>query len=226
MALPSSSKSKLTMRLIIDTKKEKVLWAETSKPVVDILLHMSTLPLGTVVKLLGKNGMVGAIGNLYQSVEDLDEAYMHPVQSKDHLLNPTASISSDEFRNLFPTIDNHDISSKPHYILVAADLDKDDEQEEDEDEDEKMEEENCCVINSTNAEENKSIKNGFVEDVFKYLVMDDLVIQPITSVIDIFLKFNMHHLTIKEMVVELGVDEVGIFYHLYFCVISLPSNFI
>lgn len=51
MALPSSSKSKLTMTLIIHTKKEKVLFAETSKPVVDILLHMSTLPLATVVKL-------------------------------------------------------------------------------------------------------------------------------------------------------------------------------
>jgi len=55
-----ASNSKLTLKLLIDTKNEKVVFAEASKPAVDILLHMSSLPLATVVKLIGNNDMLVA----------------------------------------------------------------------------------------------------------------------------------------------------------------------
>jgi hypothetical protein len=58
-----------------------------------------------------------------------------------------------------------------------------------------------------------SIKNGFVTDLVTFIVMDDLVIQPMPALsgIAILNKFNIKEIgTLKEMVVELGVDEVSI----------------
>ncbi|PNX65283.1 hypothetical protein L195_g062516, partial [Trifolium pratense] len=61
----SSSNSKVSLKLIIDTKNEKVIvFAEASKAVIDFLFNLLCLPMGTVVKLLTTNGMVGSLGNL------------------------------------------------------------------------------------------------------------------------------------------------------------------
>ncbi|CAK8574322.1 unnamed protein product [Lathyrus sativus] len=65
MASSSSSSTKVTLKLLIDTKNQKVLFAEASKSVIDFLFNLLLLPIGTVVKLLTKNGMVGSIGNMY-----------------------------------------------------------------------------------------------------------------------------------------------------------------
>ncbi|MCI14922.1 DUF674 family protein, partial [Trifolium medium] len=57
----SSTTNKVTLKLLIDTKNEKVLFAEASKAVIDFLFNLLRLPVGTVVKLLSKNGMVGSL---------------------------------------------------------------------------------------------------------------------------------------------------------------------
>ncbi|XP_045818075.1 uncharacterized protein LOC123910840 [Trifolium pratense] len=228
---------KLTMRLVIDTKNDKVLFAETSKPVVDFLFYLLTLPLGTVVKLIRNKGTVGngSIENVYQSVQDLDEIYMHPQQSKDHLLNPMASISSNEFCNLFPTPDDN--SSGISDFLLVNELDPEDYEEEDElarhtlfyacpnfcSIDVTSDKTTICsrcniamnhettselVTNDVAEENTSSILNGFVKNNATFLVMDDLVIQPVTSVIDVVNKFNLSKISsLQDMVVELGLDE-------------------
>nr|XP_025679163.1 uncharacterized protein LOC112779123 [Arachis hypogaea] len=70
--------SSLSMKLLVDTKREKVLFAEASKAVVDFLFTLLQLPLGAVVKLLTKKHVVGCLGNLYSSVQNLDPTYMQP----------------------------------------------------------------------------------------------------------------------------------------------------
>jgi len=57
---------------------------------------MICLPIGTVVKLRSTDAMVGSLGNLYESVENLNQNYMQPNQTKDVLLNPRAQSSSTE----------------------------------------------------------------------------------------------------------------------------------
>ncbi|KAJ1400193.1 hypothetical protein SESBI_29753 [Sesbania bispinosa] len=57
--------SKVTLKLLVDTKNEKVLFAEASKPAIDFLFfHLLSLPVGTVVSFRNK-GVVGSLGNLY-----------------------------------------------------------------------------------------------------------------------------------------------------------------
>ncbi|KAK7390752.1 hypothetical protein VNO78_18806 [Psophocarpus tetragonolobus] len=101
----ASSSTKLTMKLLIDSKREKVLFAEASKEVIDFLFNLLCLPLGTVIRLLSKNGMVGCLGNLYESVENMNETYMQSDQHKDVLLKPRAPISSSQISVLLPAND-------------------------------------------------------------------------------------------------------------------------
>jgi hypothetical protein len=79
----------LSMKLLIDTKARRVLFAEASKDVVDFLFSLLSLPVGTAVKLLGKEAMVGSVGHLYASVEKLDTTYLQAGAAKDALLHPT-----------------------------------------------------------------------------------------------------------------------------------------
>ncbi|KAL7612601.1 hypothetical protein Lser_V15G08701 [Lactuca serriola] len=54
----SSSSSEVSLKLLIDTKAKKVLFAEANKQFVDFLFHVLSLPIGTVIKLLNKTSMV------------------------------------------------------------------------------------------------------------------------------------------------------------------------
>jgi hypothetical protein len=254
-----SSTFKLTLKLLIDTNNEKVLFAEASKPVVDFIFNILSLPVGTIVKLIGNNnGMVGSIGNLYQSVQNLNHNYIPQDQNKDVLLNPSAPSWSIEIANRLPPQEEppKTLSATSAFILEDEldneDQEEDDDYSEDEDDDEDEEEEleeseennlaretlfyvcpNECSYDVTcdkttlcssckRAMNNKinyvgekyiSIKNGFVTDLVTFIVMDDLVIQPMSALsgIAILNKFNIKEIgTLKEMVVELGVDEVSI----------------
>ncbi|CAM0879551.1 unnamed protein product [Alopecurus aequalis] len=88
MATTSTTSTALSMKLLVDTKAQRVLFTEASKDVVDFLFSLLSLPVGTAVKLLGKDSMVGCVGSLYGSVEKLDSTYVQPGAAKDALLHP------------------------------------------------------------------------------------------------------------------------------------------
>jgi len=79
------------MKLLVDTKGGRVLYGEASKDVVDFLFSLLTLPVATVVKILSQDAMVGSIGNLYGSVETLDETYVRSADAKTALLAPAGA---------------------------------------------------------------------------------------------------------------------------------------
>ncbi|WJX21678.1 hypothetical protein P8452_11076 [Trifolium repens] len=212
----ASSNTKVSMKLLIDTKNQKVLFAEASKAVVDFLLNLLCLPIGTVVKLLSSNGMVGSLGNLYQSVENLNQNYMLENQTKDVLLNPRAQSSSTEISGFLTQNDANDkddgVGTKlymcPHscnYYEVAYEPSV----------------YGTCghvmsrevhYVGNKKVAENKisNIKSGFVKDVITFMVMDDLVIQPMSTISSITLlnKFNVKEIgTLQETVVEMGMEE-------------------
>jgi hypothetical protein len=47
-----ASVTKVSLKLFIDKKRQRVLFAETDKEFVDFLLSIFTLPVGTVTRLL------------------------------------------------------------------------------------------------------------------------------------------------------------------------------
>jgi hypothetical protein len=79
----------LSMKLLIDRRTQRVLFAEASKDVVDFLFSLLTLPVATAVKLVGKDALVGCVCNLYASVEKFDSVYLQAGVAKEALLCPT-----------------------------------------------------------------------------------------------------------------------------------------
>ncbi|CAO2185690.1 unnamed protein product [Urochloa humidicola] len=83
----------LSMKLLVDRKAQRVVFAEAGKEVVDFLFSLLALPLGTAVKLVGEEAVAGSVGNLYASVERLDDAYVLPGAARSALLHPPAVAS-------------------------------------------------------------------------------------------------------------------------------------
>ncbi|KAG0477485.1 hypothetical protein HPP92_014326 [Vanilla planifolia] len=76
------------LKLLVDNQSKKVLFAEADKDFIDFMFSLLTLPLGSVIKLLSPQVMVGSIGKLYQSVQKLSGTYLLPGKDKSVLLEP------------------------------------------------------------------------------------------------------------------------------------------
>ncbi|KAJ0979496.1 hypothetical protein J5N97_014970 [Dioscorea zingiberensis] len=87
----SSVSKRLFVELLVDKERNRVVFAESDKDFVDVLLSFLTLPLGTVVRLLDKRSSLGAIDELYSSVESLDPVYLHSIPCKSMLLRPRSA---------------------------------------------------------------------------------------------------------------------------------------
>ena len=79
----------MRLNLVIDKKNQKALYAEVEKPFVDFLFHLLTIPAGALIMQLTKKGIMGCLGDLYESVESLSETCMQLNQSKNPLLGPS-----------------------------------------------------------------------------------------------------------------------------------------
>ncbi|KAF7133554.1 hypothetical protein RHSIM_Rhsim09G0160300 [Rhododendron simsii] len=84
--MATSSKTKVSLKLLIDTNGKRVLYPEASKDFVDFLFNLLRLTVGAVVEVLKKQTMVGTLGNLFESIENLNETYFQPNTSKQSLL--------------------------------------------------------------------------------------------------------------------------------------------
>ncbi|KAM3232529.1 hypothetical protein P3L10_017888 [Capsicum annuum] len=71
-----NSDSKLTLKLLIDTKARRVLFAEAENDCVDFLFNILSVRVGTVIGLLKEKGMSGCLRNIYESIEDLNDTYI------------------------------------------------------------------------------------------------------------------------------------------------------
>uniref|UniRef100_A0A7C9AN52 DUF674 domain-containing protein n=1 Tax=Opuntia streptacantha TaxID=393608 RepID=A0A7C9AN52_OPUST len=93
---------KLSLKLLVDKRANKVLFAEADKDFVDFLFHIMLLPIGAIVRFLKmKDDKIGCLGDLYKSIEALSSNYIHPNVSKDRVLKPTSSSYPPNF--LLPT---------------------------------------------------------------------------------------------------------------------------
>ncbi|MED6119631.1 hypothetical protein PIB30_013263 [Stylosanthes scabra] len=194
----------LSLKLLIDTKNKKVLFAEASKDVVDFLFTLLQFPLATVLKLLSKESVVGSLGNLYSSVENLNHVYMQPNLSKDLLLNPTIlPYFSPSITGLLPSaaINNHSQITPKLYRCnsgcgIAGNTVTDVYN-------------SRCAAPATSAHSNDN-NNGFVKEVITYMIMDNLVIQPMSTISSITMlnQFNVKDVgVLKESVFQLGIND-------------------
>ncbi|KAK9061213.1 hypothetical protein SSX86_018393 [Deinandra increscens subsp. villosa] len=207
----SSSASKISLKLLIDVKSKKVLFAEASKEFVDFLFHILSLPVGAVIKLLKKNSMVGSLGILYDSIENLSNTYMQPNQTKDVVLNPKTANFGAQVPLLLrndgvPVHGKFYRCSSGHYSHVTDDpsalcphCNN------------SMRTEIPYVAGNGGAAKEAADGGGFVKGVVTYMVMDDLAVKPMSTISSITMlnKFNVKDVgSLEEKVVSLEMKEV------------------
>lgn len=208
MAETSSEPIKVSIKLLIDVKSKKVLFAEASKEFVDFLFHILSLPVGTVIRLLRKNSMVGSLGNLYDSIENLSNTYMQPNQSKDAVLNPKIASFGGHVPLLLPNDDesvdtefyrcrNHSyVTDNPNTVCPQCNNHMNSE---------------MTYVDGKGAARVVAEGGGFVKGVVTYMVMDDLVVKPMSTISSITMlnKFNVKEVgTLEEKVVSVEMKEV------------------
>ncbi|KAJ7971318.1 DUF674 family protein [Quillaja saponaria] len=206
--------SKVSLKLLIDTKGEKVLFAEAGKDFVDFLITLLSLPVGTVIRLLTKHGMVGCLGSLYDSIENLGETYMQTDQDKDSILKPKAPTFAASLP-LFQLADSNNDTESPTLKMytcrnrcngnVSDDFNTRCPQ--------CALSMNCEVPYITRKVANDlgpSTEGGFVKGVVTYMVMDDLDVKPMSTISSITMlnKFNVKEVgALQEKIVTLGMAE-------------------
>ncbi|KAJ0897251.1 hypothetical protein HanRHA438_Chr08g0343581 [Helianthus annuus] len=78
----------MSLKLLVDRKGSRVLFAEVPKEFVDFLFHIFSLPLGTLIELLGSKQMVGCLGKLKDSITSFNGNYLLPGIKMDDIFNP------------------------------------------------------------------------------------------------------------------------------------------
>ncbi|KAB2619761.1 hypothetical protein D8674_041936 [Pyrus ussuriensis x Pyrus communis] len=212
-----TSKPSICLKLLIDTTRQRVLYAEAGKDFVDFLLTILSLPIGTVIRLLSKDGMVGSLGKLYGSVESLSSIYMQPHFNKESLLKPNATstigLGADVLHML--TIDDSSAEKSFYYCgcrsrhqtypTVVTDNPK-----------------AICphcsssintkatFVHGSAAEGETAGEGGYVKGVVTYMIMDDLEVKPMSSISSITMlnRFNVKDVgALEEKVVHLTMEE-------------------
>ncbi|BFG22610.1 hypothetical protein CerSpe_088840 [Prunus speciosa] len=207
MATSNSNTTSVSMKLLVDSTRGKVLFAEASKDVVDFLFTLLSLPVGTVIRLLSKDGMVGSLGKLYESVENLDDTYLQPNLNKDMLLEPKTTVAG---ANILPLLTNNiDSNAKQFYLCTCCDR--------------RISDVSGTVCPNCNRSMSTVLtyispaptvarpsEGGYVKGVVTYMVMDDLEVKPMSTISSIAMlnKFNVKEVgALEEKVVNLGMEE-------------------
>ncbi|KAM4104567.1 hypothetical protein ACJW30_06G168100 [Castanea mollissima] len=224
--MEESQETNVSLKLLIDTESHRVLFAEADKNFIDFLFHILALPVGTFIALLTKRGMVGSLGNIYESIENLNITYLQPNLNKETLLKPKVHIpgGGTGVPLLLPNVESSSSTSlkfykcagnnRPLFIVDGNDC-KD-----------YVADDNRAICPScknvmshklnfvhspraTNAGSSSS-EGGYVKGVVTYMVMDDLVVKPMSTISSITLlnSFNVKDLgALEEKVIHLGIDE-------------------
>ncbi|XP_049409215.1 uncharacterized protein LOC125872527 [Solanum stenotomum] len=214
----TTSDSKLSLKLLIDSKAKKVLFAEAEKDCVDFLFHILSLPVSTVIRLLKTKGLnYGCLPNLYESVENLNVTYIQSNQDKDILLKPKSPVGifSVPFLALndvsvqktiygcaryacgSTTYSTYYVTDNPNSLCPTCGN--------------RMSRMLTYLVPQGVKEPVGTTGSGFVKEAVKYTVMDDLVVKPISVVSSITALnkyFNVKDVgSLQEKVVNLGMEE-------------------
>ncbi|KAL8544728.1 hypothetical protein ACS0TY_005091 [Phlomoides rotata] len=206
------AESEVSMKLLIDTGRKRVLFAEAGKDCVDFLFFILSLPLSTLIRLLGKQQMVGSLGNLYESIETLNDSYIQPNINKDTLLKPLSPLSgysvpllslespqASTGKSFYRCHYHNNVTDDPRATCPSCSN--------------KMSSIMTYVAppDAVQQEASHVGTGGFVKEVVTYMVMDDLVVKPMSTISSITLlnQFNINNVSaLEEKVVNLGINEV------------------
>ncbi|MBA0813751.1 hypothetical protein Gohar_027575, partial [Gossypium harknessii] len=190
--MAASNSNTVSLKLFIDPNSNRVLFAEAGKDFVDFLFSIMLLPVGTVIRLIGKQG-TGCIGNIYDSIENLGNSYMLSEKITDILLKTQAfnygvykpglwsslspSIYTKFYRcsNYKPRKECHKYMANGFSWCPSCN--------------------NQMYLDFTFVNLRNKVGVGFVKESETYMIMDDLAVRPMSAKSIITL---LNHLNIKD----------------------------
>ncbi|CAJ2658840.1 unnamed protein product [Trifolium pratense] len=206
---------KISLKVMVDKKRHKVVYAEAGKDFVDVLLSFLTLPLGTIARHVAKESNIeavkfGSISSLYQSLKDLNPKYLWNPTCKEMLLYPRNSMEA-YCRQLRLNIDD----TEPVKYFVCENLECNSSVKENKNRLSLFRDQKCgCgkVLNiKVSPKECLSLENGFAKVNASFIISDDLYVMPNVFGTVVYLH-QKHKITnieaIAEKTVEIGKKEV------------------
>ncbi|XP_021769466.1 uncharacterized protein LOC110733687 [Chenopodium quinoa] len=200
----SGSESKMSLKILVDIKSNKVVFAEAGKDFVDFIFQLMSLPLSTITKLLNEKelGMVGSLGALYKSIESLDVEYYEADNNKDSVLKPRDDVCVPLFSvNTGPSPPTKSAAAFmcPYHSSCVTDY-------------QgtscpicKFEMNSVCPTVRYAHPAKKTLSCGYLKRAVSYMVMDNLEVKPMSlSLIRSHVK-DFDHLEEKQ--VEVGLQE-------------------
>ncbi|KAK9913415.1 hypothetical protein M0R45_037233 [Rubus argutus] len=198
----------ISVKLLVDKRSQKVLFAEAGKDFVDFLFALLSFPVGTLVRLLSKDGMVGSLGKLYESFENLNDMYVQPNLNRDILLKPKEPagvpnnlglLTNVETPKVFYQCSRRGYSDQHTYVSENPNVRCP----------------SCANTMSTRMSyvsppSTASTEGGFVKGVVTYIIKDDLEVKPNFTIATILQleRFNVKCICdLEEKVVGVGMDE-------------------
>ncbi|KAL7084920.1 hypothetical protein ACP275_14G251700 [Erythranthe tilingii] len=201
--MAASTEPKTMLKLLIDTNGKRVLFAEANKNFVDFLFQILSLPVATLVSILRNHVDMGSLPNLYDGIKNLNNSYMQSHEKKLSLLKqvPLFIVPGSV---VLPRRD--DDAARKSYLCDSCYLYA------------SVEPGTFCPDCKEEMEQMISYVGpppppdeiGFVKDMVTYMVMDDLVVAPLstTSSFALLHRFNLTDISaVEEKVVEFGLDE-------------------
>ncbi|KAL4291876.1 hypothetical protein GQ457_14G023170 [Hibiscus cannabinus] len=98
--MAENSVSKVSLKLLVDTKRNKVLLAEAGKDFVDFLFNLLSSPVGISISLLNTNSTAGSLGNLC-GMPDVGKGVATYMVTDDLSVEPLSALSSFTMLNKF-----------------------------------------------------------------------------------------------------------------------------
>ncbi|KAK8361114.1 hypothetical protein V6Z11_A03G017600 [Gossypium hirsutum] len=208
--MAATTEGKVNLKLLVNVKCQRVLFAEANKDFIDFLFNMMALPIGTIVRLRNKEGMVGSLSKLYKSIEESSHVHMQqPFQTNEALLNPEVLAHSgvNDIRPGFgPSPCPSYIAEDPEAVCPncrskmshQAKLVK-------------KNQKTCSnSLSSSSSSSNEEDEGGYVKGVVTYMVKDDRMEKPMSTISSLALlnSFNVKDIeALQEKTIKIGMDE-------------------
>ncbi|KAK9064144.1 hypothetical protein SSX86_018016 [Deinandra increscens subsp. villosa] len=201
----------MSLKLLVNKQDRKVVFAEVNKDFVDFLFYILTLPIGAITKLFAKEPLSGSLGDLYRSIENLNDMYILQNKTKETVLNPKSSTNVPG-QDLLLVSEDPPTTHKKFYRCMHQCKYVTDEP--------KIACPNCRTIMSVEVSyaSTEAAKvaaalvgeAGFVKGVVTYMVMDDLAVKPMSTISTITLlnKLSVKDVCVlEEKEVQFGIQE-------------------
>ncbi|KAK7339810.1 hypothetical protein VNO77_20495 [Canavalia gladiata] len=187
---------KVPLKVLVDKEKNKVLFVETGKDFVDVLLSFLTLPLGTITRLVAEESnmqpvKVGSVSSLYEKM------LLHPRNSlESYCQHLKLNIDNTEPTKYFLCA-NYNCNRKQSGSLFSI-----------------FRNQRCSCgkqINRIVSPENSTLENGFVKETATFITCDDLSELPnvLGTIVDLLRKLGVKDMdAIEEQTVDISKREV------------------